>query len=141
MAINSVVLVGRLGKDPEVKKTGSDVSYCNFSLAVDRNYKNGDERLTDWIDCSVWRGTADFLGKYFRKGDMVGVTGSLERRSWETDAGEKRSVTYVNVDNVSFVGGKSNGQDDGQRASSAPTASGASAWSEEADAGDGELPF
>lgn len=135
MAINVVALVGRLGKDPEIKKTQSDVSYCNFSLAVDRNYKNGDERITDWIDCTVWRGTADFLGKYFHKGSMVGVTGSLEVRKWETDDGQKRSSTYVKVDNVSFVEGrKSDAQPSGDF-------SGASAFSEEVEAGDGELPF
>ena len=130
MAINSVVLVGRLGKDIELKKTASDISFCNFSVAVDRGYKQGDERVTDWIDCTAWRSTAEFLAKFFHKGSMVGVTGSLEVRKWETDDGQKRSVTYVSVQNVSFVEGKKDGQN-----SAEPT----SAFSE--DTTGGELPF
>ena len=109
MAINIVALTGRLGKSPEIKRTASDVPYCNFSIAVDRNYKAGDERATDWINCQVWRSSAEFLGKFFHKGDSIGITGTLETRSWETDGGEKRTTTYVNVSQISFVGGKSNG--------------------------------
>ena len=130
MAINSVVLVGRLGKDIELKKTASDIAFCNFSLAVDRGYKQGDERVTDWIDCTAWRSTAEFLAKFFHKGSMVGVTGSLEVRKWETDDGQKRSVTYVSVQNVSFVEGKKDGQNSAEQTS---------AFSEEAVGGD--LPF
>ena len=81
MAINSTVIVGRLTRDPEVKQTQSGISVCNFTLAVDRQYKSGDERLTDFIDCVAWRHTADFLGKYFSKGDPVGVTGHIQTRN------------------------------------------------------------
>ena len=132
MAINSVVLVGRLGKDIELKKTNSDIAYCNFSLALDRNYKQGDERVTDWIDCTAWRSTAEFLAKFFHKGSMVGVTGSLEVRKWETDDGQKRSATYVNVQNVSFV--------EGRRDSADQTTTG-QAFTELPDAAGGEPPF
>lgn len=128
MSINTVVIVGRLGKDIELKKTASDIAYCNFSVAVDRNYKQGDERVTDWIDCSAWRGTAEFLSKFFRKGSMVGIAGSLEVRKWETDDGQKRSSTYVNVQNVSFVEGK--GKDSTEQGSS---------FADESTGGD--LPF
>lgn len=128
MAINSVTLVGRLGKDIEIKYTQSQIAFCNFSIAVDRPYKQGDERVTDWIDCTVWRQTAEFLKKYFHKGSMVGVTGSLEVRKWETDDGQKRSLMYVNVRDVSFVEGRSN------------TASTASA-PVDVSADDGDLPF
>lgn len=127
MAINSVVLVGRLGKDVEVKQTQSGVPFCNFSVAVDRSYKQGDERVTDWIDCTAWRGTAEFIGKYFHRGSMIGVTGSLEVRKWETDDGQKRSTMYVSVQNASFVEGRKD-----SAASSAQT--------DLADA-DGDLPF
>ena len=114
MAINSVVLVGRLGKDIELKRTPSDIAFCNFSIAVERNYKQGDERVTDWIDCSAWRSTAEFLSKFFHKGSMIGVTGTLEVRKWETDDGQKRSATYVNVQNVSFVEGKKDAPSGGE---------------------------
>lgn len=130
MAINSVVLVGRLGKDIELKKTASDIAFCNFSVAVDRGYKQGDERVTDWIDCTAWRSTAEFLAKFFHKGSMVGIVGSLEVRKWETDDGQKRSVTYVSVQNVSFVEGKKDGQTSAEQTS---------AFSE--DTTGGELPF
>ena len=132
MAINSVVLVGRLGKDIELKKTASDIAFCNFSVAVDRNYKQGDERVTDWIDCTAWRGTAEFLSKFFHKGSMVGIVGSLEVRKWETDDGQKRSATYINVQNVSFVEGKRDGAEQSQSANSLSSLK---------DAPEGELPF
>lgn len=108
MAINSTVIVGRLTRDPEVKQTQSGISVCNFTLAVDRQYKSGDERLTDFIDCVAWRHTADFLGKYFSKGDPVGVTGHIQTRNWETDDGQKRKAVEVFADTLSFVGQKRN---------------------------------
>jgi len=109
MSVNVVAITGRLGKSPEIKKTQSGISYCNFSVAVDRNYKSGDERITDWIPCKAWRNQADFLEKFFGRGDMIGITGTLEVNSWETEAAEKRSMAYVNVSQISFVGGKSGG--------------------------------
>ena len=106
MAINTVVIIGRLTKDPELKQTNSGVSVCGFSVAVDRAYKSGEERQADFIDCTAWRHSADFLSKYFRKGDMIGITGHLQTRNWETDDGQRRKATEVVVDNLSFVGGK-----------------------------------
>jgi len=106
MAINNVVIIGRLTKSPEVKQTGSGISFCNFTVAVERAYKSGEERQADFIDCVVWRNSADFLSKYFQKGDMIGVTGHLQTRNWETDDGQRRKTTEVVADSLSFVGSK-----------------------------------
>lgn len=106
MAINIVAITGQLTRSPEVRQTQSGVSVCSFTVAVDRAYKSGEEREADFIDCVAWRGSADFLGKYFGKGDMIGVQGHLQTRNWETDDGQKRKSTEIVVDSLSFVGGK-----------------------------------
>ena len=133
MAINTSVLVGRLTKAPKIKQTQSGVSVCSFTLAVDCAYKSGEERQTDFIDCVAWRHHAEFLGKYFDKGDMVGITGHIQTRDWETDDGQKRKATEVVVDGISFVGGKrSEGNSEG--------AGGRQEDFKEVDE-DGDLPF
>ena len=78
MSLNHIVIMGRLAKDPEKKTTASGVSVCNFTVAVDRDYKNGDEKVADFIDCVCWRGAADFVEKYITKGRNVVVSGSLQ---------------------------------------------------------------
>ena len=108
MAINNVVLTGRLSRDPEIKQTQSGVSVCNFCIAVDRQYKSGEEKICDFINCVAWRGTADFVSKWFRKGDGIGVTGSIQTRKWVTDGGENRYATEVLCQQVSFLEGKKN---------------------------------
>ena len=108
MAINNVVLTGRLSRDPEIKQTQSGVSVCNFCIAVDRQYKSGEEKICDFINCAAWRGTADFVSKWFRKGDGIGVTGSIQTRKWVTDGGENRYATEVLCQQVSFLDGKKN---------------------------------
>ena len=108
MAINNVVLTGRLSRDPEIKQTQSGVSVCNFCIAVDRQYKSGEEKICDFINCVAWRGTADFVSKYFHKGDGIGVTGSIQTRKWVTDGGENRYATEVLCQQVSFLDGKKN---------------------------------
>ena len=106
MAINSCTFLGRLTRDPEAGRTGSDVSYCRFSIAVDRAYvKEGEERKADFIDCVAWRGTADFVSKWFKKGDMIGVVGSLQTGTYEKD-GVKRKSWDILVQQVSFAGKK-----------------------------------
>lgn len=106
MALNVVALTGRLVREPEVKKTQSGVSVCSFSIAVERPYKSGEDRQADFFDCVSWRHNADFIQKYFHKGDMIGVSGHLQTRSWEGDDGKKRKVVEISADNVSFVAGK-----------------------------------
>ena len=108
MAINNVVLTGRLSRDPEIKQSQSGVSVCNFCIAVDRQYKSGEEKICDFINCVAWRGTADFVSKYFHKGDGIGVTGSIQTRKWVTDGGENRDATEVLCQQVSFLEGKKN---------------------------------
>ena len=108
MAINNVVLTGRLARDPEIKHTQSGVSVCNFCIAVDRQYKSGEEKICDFINCVAWRGTADFVSKWFHKGDGIGVTGSIQTRKWVTDGGDNRYATEVLCQQVSFLDGKKN---------------------------------
>lgn len=104
--MNKSILVGRLTKDVELKTTQSGVSVCSFTVAVNRKFKNADGNYdADFINCVAWRGQAEFLSKYFEKGSMVGIAGSIQTRSYEQD-GHKVWVTEVVADEVSFVGGK-----------------------------------
>lgn len=98
--INKVVLVGRLTKDPELRKTQSNASVCQFTLAVNRNYKpeNGQQEA-DFIQCVAWRQSADYLTQYARKGDQVGVDGEVQTRSYESD-GKKVYVTEIKVNHL-----------------------------------------
>jgi single-strand DNA-binding protein len=101
--MNKVELVGRLTKDVELKTTSNQTSYCNFTIAVDRRFKDANgERQTDFINCVAWRQTAEFIGKYFHKGNRIGVCGSIQTRSYEKD-GQKVFVTEVLVDEAEFV--------------------------------------
>lgn len=104
--MNKSILVGRLTKDVELKTTQSGVSVCSFTVAVNRKFKNADGNYdADFINCVAWRGQAEFLSKYFEKGSMVGIAGSIQTRSYDSD-GHKVWVTEVVADEVSFVGGK-----------------------------------
>ena len=105
--INNVVLMGRLTAAPELKTTQSGISTVRFSVAVERRYnKQGEERQTDFIDCVAWRQTAEFVSKYFNKGSMIAVEGSIQTRNYEDKNGNKRKAVEVQVDNVSFCGSK-----------------------------------
>lgn len=123
--LNSVIIMGRLTADPELRTTTSGLSVTSFTVAVDRNYKSGDERQTDFINCVAWRATADFVTRYFRKGQMIAVQGSLQVRNYEDKNGNKRTAYDVVADNVSFCGSKSEtGNNFGaQRQESAPAVS------------------
>lgn len=104
--MNNICIIGRLTTSPEIKKTTSGVSVCSVSIAVDRDYKVNGEKATDFIPCIFWRGTAEFVGKYFEKGDMIAVVGSLESRKYKDKDGNKRTVWEVKADKVNFCGGK-----------------------------------
>jgi len=106
--LNTITLMGRLTDDPEVKKTNNDVSYCNFTIAVERDYSQGKEKQADFINIVVWRGTADFVGKYFAKGQMIAVQGSLQSRKWQDKNGDNRISWDVQANSVWFCGGKNN---------------------------------
>ena len=98
--LNHITIMGRLTRDPELRRTGSGIAVASFSLAVDRDYspKDGGERETDFIDCVAWRQTGEFVSKYFTKGRMAVVSGRLQIRSWTDKDGNKRRT----ADNVYF---------------------------------------
>lgn len=101
--LNQISLMGRLTRDPEIRRTPSGVAVASFSLAVDRDYKGSSgEKETDFIDCVAWRNTAEFIGKYFSKGRMAVVSGSLQIRPWTDKEGNNRRATEVVVENIYF---------------------------------------
>lgn len=105
--MNSVCLMGRICKDLELKTTQNGNSVVSFTLAVDRAYTpKGQERQTDFIDCVAWRQTAEFISRYFRKGNKLAVEGSLQQRSYTANDGSKRSVYEVVVANAYFCSDK-----------------------------------
>lgn len=104
--LNKVVLAGRLTQTPEIKQTPSGVSVCSFSIAVNRKYAKKGEQQADFINCKAWRGTAEFIGKYFRKGSSICITGSIQTRSWNDQNGNKRYATEVVADEAMFVDSK-----------------------------------
>lgn len=119
--MNKVVLVGRLTKDPEVKNTTNQVAFCNFSVAVDRKYKDQNgERQADFINCVAWRQQAGFISHYFKKGSFIGIVGTLQSRSFDDNNGQKRYVTEVVVDEVEFVGDKPKNQNSAESTQIAP---------------------
>ena len=89
--INSVILMGRITAAPECKKTQSGISVVSFSIAVDRSYRSGSERQTDFITVVAWRQTADFICNYFKKGQMIAIEGSIQTRPYEDKNGNKRN--------------------------------------------------
>ena len=112
--LNHIVIMGRLGKDPELRRTQSGVAVATFNVAVDRDFKDKatGQRATDWITCVAWRSTAEFVEKYFAKGSQVLVAGRLQIREWTDKDGNKRISAEVQAENVYFAGAKTEG---GQR--------------------------
>ena len=112
--LNHIVIMGRLGKDPELRRTQSGVAVATFNVAVDRDFKDKatGQRATDWITCVAWRSTAEFVEKYFAKGSQVLVAGRLQMRDWTDKDGNKRISAEVQAENVYFAGAKTEG---GQR--------------------------
>ena len=105
--LNKIVLMGRLTRDPELRRTQSGTAVASFTLAVDRDYKPQDgERETDFIDIVAWRGTGEFVSKYFTKGRMAVVEGRLQVRDWTDKDGAKRRSHEVIVDSLYFAGSK-----------------------------------
>ena len=106
--LNHIVIMGRMVRDPELRRTGSGIAVAGFSVAVERDFpsKEGGEKETDFIDCVAWRQTGEFVGKYFRKGRMIAVSGRLQTRSWTDKDGNKRRATEIVADNVYFADSK-----------------------------------
>ena len=102
--LNHITLMGRLVRDPELRRTGSGIAVASFRIAVDRDFapKDGGERKADFIDCVAWRQTGEFISKYFAKGRMIVVDGRLEMRDWTDKDGNKRTSAEVVVDNAYF---------------------------------------
>lgn len=111
--LNQIFLMGRLTRDPEIRQTQSGIPVAGFSLAVDHDYTNKDtgERGVDFIDCTAWRGTAEFIQKFFRKGSMAVVVGRLSIRNWTDSDGAKRRSAVVTVDRIYFGEGKRRAED------------------------------
>lgn len=108
--INNVTLMGRLTAAPELKQTASGTSVTAFCIAVDRRYQPKDgEKQADFINCVAWRNTAEFITKYFNKGDMIAVTGEIQTRKYQDKSGNNRVAVEVVIDNASFCGGKNSG--------------------------------
>ena len=106
--LNTAILMGRLTADPEVRQTPNGISVCSFSIAVDR-FANG-ERKADFINCVAWRNSAEFIARYFQKGSMIAVTGSIQTRNYEDKNGNKRTAFEVICDSVELCDSKNDAQ-------------------------------
>jgi len=102
--LNHIVIMGRLTRDPELRRTGSGIAVASFTVAVDRDFggRDGGEKETDFIDCVAWRSTGEFVSKYFTKGSMIVVSGRLQIRSWTDKDSNKRRTAEVVADNCYF---------------------------------------
>lgn len=105
--LSMALIGGRLTQDPELKTTSSGVSVCSFTVAVNRKPSKDGESKADFINCTAWRQTAEFISRYFHKSSSIFVQGTLQQRSWETQDGQKRTVLEVQVDDARFVDSKS----------------------------------
>ena len=106
--MNKVILIGRLTKDSELKKTNSGLSYVQFNLAVNRNYTNkSGERQADFINCVAWRTQADNLVKYIKKGGLIGIEGEIQTRTYDDKNGTKKYITEVLCNSIEFLEPKS----------------------------------
>lgn len=111
MSLNKICIMGRMTADPELKNTQTGTPVVSFTLAVDRNFKDKQtgERTVDFIPCTAWRGTAEFVSRYFNKGRMAVVEGSLQMRKWTDKDGNKRTSAEVVAENVYFGDTKTDG--------------------------------
>ena len=110
--LNHITIMGRLTREPELRRTGSGIAVASFTVAVDRDFggRDGGERETDFIDCVAWRQTGEFVSKYFTKGSMIVVSGRLQIRNWTDKEGNKRRSAEVVADNCYFGESKRNDQ-------------------------------
>ena len=153
--LNQIVLMGRLTRDPELRRTQNGTAVASFSLAVERDFSSRDsgEKQSDFIDIVAWRNTAEFVSKYFFKGQMAAVTGRLQIRDWTDKEGGKRRSAEVVADNIYFADSKKSREDGGNYAprsdnssfggstpASEPLGFGNSEFAE-LDGDDGDLPF
>ena len=106
--LNHITIMGRLARDPELRRTGSGIAVASFTVGVERDFGSGDDgkKEMDWIDCVAWRQTGEFVSKYFRKGNMIVVSGRLQIRGWTDKDGNKRKTAEVVANNCYFGGSK-----------------------------------
>lgn len=114
--LNTAILMGRLTAEPELKTTNSGLSVTSFCVAVDRRYQKDGEKQADFINVTAWRQNAEFICKYFRKGQMIAVQGSIQTRNYEDKNGNKRTAVEIVAENVSFCGSKSESETTAQNA-------------------------
>ncbi len=108
--MNKVILMGRLTRDPELRSTPNNINVCQFTVAVDRRFKSASgERQADFINCTAWRQTADFIARYFTKGARIAVVGSIQTSSWDDNEGKRQYKTEVVVDEAYFTESKGGG--------------------------------
>ena len=144
---NIVVLTGRLTADPELKTTQSGLSVTSFSIAVDRRFGSGEERQTDFINIVAWRQQAEFVAKYFKKGNLIGIEGSIQTRKYTDKNGNNRTAFEVVANNIQFVESKRDSASAGNApaGNSGPTRSysnaGSNDFAELGDMSDDDLPF
>lgn len=143
--LNKIIIMGRMTRDPERRYTGSQIPVTSFTLAVERDIKEGGERKTDFIDCIAWRSAADFVANYFTKGSMAVVAGRLALRDWTDRDGNKRRSAEVVADNIYFGESKRDKAEvDYARAERGGTCAeppAPSGFGELSDINDGDLPF
>lgn len=119
--LNKVILMGRLTKDPELKYTANNIAVVSFTIAVDRNFaRQGEQRQTDFINIVAWRTTAEFVAKYFTKGQLLALSGSIQTRTWDDQEGKRHYVTEVVADEVYFAESKRDSQQSGYNAPPMP---------------------
>lgn len=151
-SFNKVILIGNLTQDPELKATLSGISVCTFSIAVNRRFSKEGEQACDFISIVAWRQSAEFVSRYFKKGNPILVCGQIQTRSWTDGQGQKRYVTEVVADEVTFVGAQgqseanivkpdSNARNLGIVGAVMPEAYGGSGAHFEEIPGDGDLPL
>ena len=149
--LNHVTIMGRLTRDPELRRTGSGIAVASFTVAVDRDFggRDGGEKETDFIDCVAWRQTGEFVSKYFTKGRMIVVSGRLQIRSWTDKDGNKRRTAEVVADNCYFGDSRRDGESTGSyggntyggNAYGAPAPSSSASDFAMMDDDDAQLPF
>ena len=141
--LNHITIMGRLTRDPELRRTGNGTAVASFTLAVDRDYsgKDGGDKETDFIDCVAWRQTGEFVSKYFTKGRMAVVSGRLQIRNWTDKDGNKRRTAEVVADNVYFGDSKRDGDNAGSNGSYGVPVTGPASDFAMLDDDDAQLPF
>ena len=105
--MNKVILMGRLARDPELQQTPQGTPVCRFTIAVNRRFARDGQQQADFINCTAWRQQAEFISKWFSKGSMIAVVGSIQTRSWDGQDGKKQYATDVVVEEAHFTGSKS----------------------------------